>query len=81
MIIYKKIFDNIKNRSYNNHNNNLFIKIYEKKSRLIKKHRELEFGEIHPLNKFENHFSFAYLNYSKICRHGWRYQNPALFDA
>ena len=49
MTIYKKIFDNIKNRSYNNHNNNLFIKIYEKKSRLIKKHRELEFGEIHPL--------------------------------
>ena len=49
MIIYKKIFDNINNRSYNNYNNNLFIKIYEKKSRLVEKHRELEFGEIHPL--------------------------------
>lgn len=49
MIIYKKIFDNIKNSSYNSYNNNLFIKIYEKKSRLVEKHRELEFGEIHPL--------------------------------
>ena len=49
MIIYKKIFDNIKNRSYNKLNNNLFIKIYEKKSRLVEEHRELEFGEIHPL--------------------------------
>lgn len=46
---YKKIFDNIKNGFYNIHNNNLFIKIHEKKSRLVEKHRELEFGEIHHL--------------------------------
>ncbi|EEB36147.1 hypothetical protein ANHYDRO_00985 [Anaerococcus hydrogenalis DSM 7454] len=36
MIIYKKIFDNIKNRSYNNHNNNLFIKITKKRVGLWK---------------------------------------------